>query len=129
MQPSYIINIVSQPVLGVTKLTFFLFYLQVFRPLKWLRISVYIGASLSTAFYLAVFITETSLATPSPHESWDTHYVSSRLGQRRLAIPTASVGLVIDILLLILPSVAVSQLQMTTRRKLGLLLIFGTGLM
>ena len=49
--------------------------------------------------------------------------------QRTLSVPLACIGLVIDVLLLILPSVAVSQLQMNTVRKIGLLLVFGTGLM
>jgi hypothetical protein len=37
--------------------------------------------------------------------------------------------MVIDIFLLILPSVAVSNLQMDTMRKIGLMVVFGTGIM
>lgn len=129
-QPSYIIDVVSLPALWITKLTFFLLYLQIFLPLRWLRVSVYIGASLSTAFYLGVAIALFILASPRRHQSWAEEVRSGRQPrQLTLLGPTACIGLVIDVLLLILPSVAVSQLRINTKRKIGLMLIFGTGLM
>ena len=68
------------------------------------------------------------LASPSPGESFKDSLVSSRV-QRipRLSIPIASMGLVIDVVLLILPSVAVYKLQLHINRKIGLMLIFSTG--
>jgi len=70
------------------------------------------------------------LASPRRHESWVESLVSRRsASQIRLAVPISSIGLVIDIFLLILPSVAVSNLQMNTMRKIGLMVVFGTGIM
>lgn len=70
------------------------------------------------------------LASPRRHESWVETLVSSRSArQTRLAVPISSIGMVIDIFLLILPSVAVSNLQMDTMRKIGLMVVFGTGIM
>ena len=69
-------------------------------------------------------------ATPRRHESWTEEFISDRNArQKTLAVPISSVGLAIDVFLFILPSIAVSNLQMHTMRKLGLMLIFGTGLM
>lgn len=129
-QPSYILEVVSTPVLWITKITFFLFYLQVFQPLRWLRVSVYIGASLSTTVYLGLALTQFIMASPRRHQSWMEEALSSReLRLVTLGVPIACVGLATDVFLLILPSVAVSQLQMTTMRRIGLMLIFGTGLL
>lgn len=62
--------------------------------------------------------------------SWADEIVSGReIHLRALNLPSSSVGLVIDVFLLVLPAVAVSSLQMNTTRKIGIMLIFGTGLM
>lgn len=91
--------------------------------------SIYIGATLSTAFYLGVTIALFVLTTPRPGETWAVAILSKRQQMvSKLAIPVSSMGLVVDILLLILPSLAVYKLQLHTTRKIGLMLIFSTGL-
>lgn len=47
----------------------------------------------------------------------------------QFSVPRFAVGLVMDIYILILPIVAVSTLQMPPRRKVGIILIFTTGLL
>lgn len=97
--------------------------------MRWMRISIYIGATLTTSFYMGATIALFALATPRTGESWAANIQTER--QERagdLAIPISSMGLVIDTVLFILPSVAVSQLQLHTNRKFGLMLMFGTGL-
>ncbi len=95
-----------------------------------MRISVYIGATLSTLFYLGATIATFVLSTPRPGQSWTTDFQTER-EQRltELAIPISSMGLAIDIVLFILPFVAVYQLQLHTKRRISLTLIFSTGLM
>ena len=46
-----------------------------------------------------------------------------------LFVPQSIVGLVIDIAILVLPIMAAMQLQLPKRRKLGVILIFVTGLL
>ena len=102
--------------------------MQIFWPLRWLRTSIYIGATLSTAFYLSITIVMFDLATPRPGQSFKDVLLSSRAQNvYRLSIPIASMGLVVDVLLLILPSVAVYQLQLQIKRKIGVMLMFSTG--
>lgn len=92
--------------------------------------SIYIGATLSTAFYLGVTIALFVFTTPRPGETWAAAILSKEEQMvSKLAIPVSSMGLVVDILLLILPSLAVYKLQLHTTRKIGLMLIFSTGLM
>ncbi len=129
-QPSYLINVTSGPILWVTKFTFFLFYLQLFRPLRWFRISVYVGAALTTISYAGFSLAAFILATPRRGETWEQSFTSSRSGsQTRFAVPVACVGLLIDIYILILPSLAISTLNLKTARKVGLLVVFGVGFM
>ena len=112
------------------KITFFLLYYQVFRPLRWLRISVFIGATLTGAFYGAAGVTQTVFGTPSRGETWTSRYFSPE--EKKLLImsmPMASVGLVIDLFILVIPIVAVLGLQIPTSRRIGVLCIFMFGLL
>ena len=102
--------------------------MQIFWPLRWLRMSIYSGAILSTLFYIGATIALFVLTTPRPGENWVVSILSKREQMvSKLAIPISSMGLAIDVLLLILPSVAVYKLQLHNTRKIGLMLIFSTG--
>lgn len=112
-----------------TKLTFYLVYLQVFQPFRWFRICVYIGAALTTAYYVGVEIYTLVSLTPKQGQSWAAVALSPAQHKSvNMSLPNASVGLVTDLYLLILPIAAVMQLQLPARRKIGLILIFLTGL-
>lgn len=89
---------------------------------------MWIGATISTAFYVAVSITAFVLESPWPGESllegilsW--HYLKFA----QFSIPTGVVGMLVDWYLLILPIPAVWTLQMSTAKKLGVLIVFMTG--
>ena len=129
-QPLYLLVTLNSPTLLFIKLTFIIFYLQLFSPIRWMRISCYIGAAALCSFYGATSITQFVLETPGRNESWATHLVTkASLDSARLATPIAAVGLAFDIGLLILPLVPVVQLQLSTKRKAGVVLVFSTGLM
>lgn len=112
------------------KLTFFLLYFQVFRPLRWLRITVYIGATLTCAFYGVAFIVQMIFTVPRPGQKWLDHISSEELSKSEvLSIPLAAVGLGIDIALLVIPITAVMGLQLSIKRKLGVMFIFTFGIL
>ena len=118
------------PAMIFTKLTFYLVYLQVFRPMHWLRICIYFGATITTAFYMATGIYWIVSITPRKGQDFiDVAVSPAQLKSLRLSVPVACVGLATDLYLLILPITAVLQLQLPTRRKIGVILIFLTGLM
>lgn len=129
-QTSAIVVFLAPLTLLFIKLTFFLLYFHVFRPLRWLRMSVYIGATLTCAFYGAASIVQIYFATPRHGQTWLDHSLSGNsLKAEVLSIPLAAVGLGIDIVLLVMPIAAVMGLQLPTKRKIGIVLIFMFGVL
>ena len=120
----------TQTALLFIKLTFFLFYYQLFKSLRWIRLSVYIGATLSSAFYGASTIANFVFTTPRHGETWVEHFVSPEQQKGTvLSVPLSAVGLAIDVVLLALPIKAVIGLQLSPKKKTGVLCIFMFGLL
>ena len=112
------------------KLTFFLMYFHIFWPLRWLRVTVYVGASLTCAFYGAVSVAQVVLLTPRYGQTWLEHSLSKESRKDQvLYVYIAAVGLGFDILLLVMPLVAVLGLQKPKQRKKGFLFIFFIGIL
>lgn len=125
----YITTWSTSVALPFAKLTFFIFYIQLFKPFRWLLISCYIGIAFTICAYLSFFIAQVALCTPHPGESWLQMYADPRefANLDYLAIPVAATSFAIDIYVLVLPIVGVSKLKMSRRRRVGVLLIFMTG--
>ena len=120
----------TQTALLFIKLTFFLYYYQLFNPLRWIRISVYIGATLSSAFYGASTVANFVFTTPRQGETWVEHFASPEQQKGMvLSVPLSAVGLVIDVVLLALPIKAVIGLKLSANKKTGVLCIFMFGLL
>ncbi|KAL8717817.1 MAG: hypothetical protein Q9225_004972, partial [Loekoesia sp. 1 TL-2023] len=124
----YITTIMITPALGLIKISLFIQYYLLFQPLRWVRITVWIGATISVLFYVAVTVTGLIMNSPWPGEtllegilSW--HYLKFA----QFSIPTGVVGMVVDWYLLFLPVPAIMTLQMSTAKKFGILLVFMTG--
>ena len=129
-QTSSIIVMFMPFALLFTKLTFFLLYFQVFRPLRWLRISAYLGAVLTCAFYGAATIAQIVFEVPKHGETWLEYALSGKSNKgTTLSIPLAAVGLGIDIVLLVMPIAAVVGLQLPKKRKMGIIFIFMFGIL
>ena len=107
------------------KLSFFLMYLDVFHPMRWMRILSILGAITTVVFYGGIFIAKIVLTTPIGGETWAE--VSLKNRTLVLAVPQAAVGLAINLYILILPMIAFSKLQLTPRRRLGINLIYMGG--
>ena len=105
-------------------------YLYIFGPLRWLRICAYTSAAITTAFYISMTVAAFIIATPRRGETWSEHLRSKEeLRTATLPVPASSFGLVIDLVILLLPIIAVTQLHLPTRRKTGLICVFMTGLL
>ena len=127
-QQSYITTIMVTPALGLIKSSLFIQYYLLFRPLRWVRISVWIGAIISAVFYIAVSVTAFVLTSPWPGESFIDDILSWHyLEFAQFSIPTGVIGTLVDWYLLVLPIPAVLNLQISTTRKLGVLVVFMTG--
>lgn len=113
---------------GLVKLTIWLTYIEIFASMRWVRISCYIGAAITSLWYFPVAIATLVWTTPPHGENFVYSIVSDGIfTTRKLTIPIAAVGLAIDVFLFVIPLLAVSKLHMATKKKLGVGLIFATG--
>ncbi|KAI9659176.1 MAG: hypothetical protein M1831_003758 [Alyxoria varia] len=128
--PSFIATPFGNLAFCLIKLSFLLFYYNMFWPMRWLRISVYISAALNVAFYTATFIPLFVFSVPKAGRTWFEQLISPEFFKnQRLAIPITAVGFGIDLFLFALPIRAVSKLQLPLRRKIGVITIFAMGLL
>lgn len=129
-KPSYLMGILPPPTMLFLKTTFFILYLQLFNPMRWLRLSAYIGITFTVMFYAGMTIALFIFTTPRQDETWLSHqFTHSEQLALAMSIPHSCVGLAVDVYILVLPIIAVSKLQMPARRKVGIILLFATGLM
>jgi hypothetical protein len=77
---------------------------------------VYIGFTIALIYY----------ATPRPGQTFSTHDMRDA---GKLAVPVSVVGFVMDVVVLVIPIVAISRLQTSTGKKVGAMLIFLSGLL
>ena len=122
-------TVLTPPTLGLLKVSFFILYLQLFAPMRWFRICNWIGIVLTILFYTSMCISQIIFSTPTANETWFSHQVTEGQKHLSISVPITAVGFGIDISILVLPIFAVSKLQMRTKRKIGVMLIFMTGLL
>ena len=115
--------------LGIVKVTLLVQYYTFFWPFRWVRVCAWVGATVCAVTYGAITVAMLILETPRHGQSWAQNQVAEHtLDAAKLAVPMGIVGVAIDIILLILPIRAVSKLQLPIKRKIGLILIFLTGI-
>lgn len=110
--------------------TFFIMYLHIFKILRWFRLCAYIGAAITTTFYISTTAIMLTLITPHRIETWVERHMTKELNL--LAILPAAIsgfGVVIDLVILLLPIIGVIPLQLPPRRKIGVICVFMTGLL
>ena len=120
----------TQPVcLLLIKLTIQLQFLEMFWPIKRLRMLNHIGVAVICTLYGAIAVALLVLNIPQAGQTCAQHILSSaaRQQQLNLTIPLGLSGVVTDVFLLLLPIKAVAKLNMPLRRKVGVLFIFMTG--
>jgi hypothetical protein len=105
-------------------------YLQLFRPLNWMRRCVYVGLALVWMWYMSTSIAQMVITSPPPGQGWVESFAGPRyLNTFKLCVPTASFSLASDVYILILPMIAISHLRLNMAKKFGVAAMFSTGLM
>ena len=113
-------NWVTAVVWPFAKLSLCLLYIQLFRPMKWLRYCSYASATVNILFYISVLTATLAFTVPAPGQTLQQVVQSPREAQARsLTIPITSMSLVLDVYILILPIAGVSQLQLPFKQKIG----------
>ncbi|KAF4636515.1 hypothetical protein G7Y89_g1582 [Cudoniella acicularis] len=112
------------------KTSFFILYLQIFSQLRWLKIYSWIGLVLTAVTYTVLTICVWVFSTPGKGESWLAQQTSDNEKKAlAMSVPQSAIGFVLDLYILVIPVVAVSGLHMSTKRKIGIILVFASGLM
>ena len=125
---SYAQEFVAPLALGLIKVSYFILYFQVFKPVPKMRIAIWVGGVFSTVFYIIVFALNMYNGTPRPGESFATHYLDpANRWEVQLAVLVSAIGLVFDLYIITLPVYGVWQLQLPTQKKLRISLVFLTG--
>ncbi|PQE12378.1 integral membrane PTH11 protein [Rutstroemia sp. NJR-2017a BVV2] len=125
----FVVNFFTTLVWPFAKLSFFILYHQLFYPNVWLRRLIYLGAYVNVGFYFGVLVGTLYYTAPHPGESWEETYLSPRYaGIFNMTIPIAAGSLFLDIYIFLLPIFGIWNLQLTTKKKLGIMIVFGTGL-
>ncbi|TVY33145.1 hypothetical protein LOCC1_G007537 [Lachnellula occidentalis] len=118
------------PTFMFAKLTFFVLYLQLFRPRKGLVRWIWGGALFTTCFYIATSITQFYYLIPGRGQTWIGKVGLNPNGRyATVGIVASCFGVVSDFYIFFLAAVGIWQLQMPKKRKLGIISIFATGLL
>ncbi|MCJ1398262.1 hypothetical protein MMC11_001459 [Xylographa trunciseda] len=126
--PGYVYVVLQSPTLLVAKLSFYLLFYQIFKPKVAIRWAIYIGAFVTTAFYTSTSIAQFYFQTPGPGQTWISKIdLDPNSPEATVGVATSSFGIISDFYLLFLPMVGIWQLQMITRHKIGIMLVFATG--
>ena len=116
-QKIYATEILYNPAMLLTKLSLFLVYHRLFSSARNTRWLIYLGIGVNTIFYAVTFALTVRFS-----------YRNVKLAQA-LAISQASFNTSSDIYLLCLPIPVISKLQLSRKKKLGIIAVFMTGVL
>ena len=129
LKVSYLADWLSNVAFTFVKLTFFILYWNIFRPFRWLKFSIIGGAAVVTGVYTAFTLAILIGATPRAGQSWIASTASSRAAIGvKVSIFLAVWSLVSDLFILLLPISGVLRLQLSPKKRFGLLVVFMTGI-
>lgn len=122
-------NCLYGPVIFAVKASGFLLFYCVFGSLRWMRLSVFTGLAVTGVWYLSNIVVFAVLCSPRSGQSYVEAASSPRCHRNETyGLVNSGFNIVSNFYLLILPIPAVMGLQMPTKRKFGVLAVFGTGL-
>ena len=120
------ISLVYGPIIFLVKLSLLLLYYRLFSCNKTMRFLIYFGIAFQALFYIA------SIGFYSAAEATCTQSSKAQaafyLREWVFTVVSGIVNVITDFYVLILPIAMVWSLQLTTRRKIGVIAIFSTGL-
>ncbi|KAL8654919.1 MAG: hypothetical protein Q9226_003243 [Calogaya cf. arnoldii] len=123
-----VVDVIYSPAILMAKLSLLSLYLQVFRPNPRLRYAIHFGMVFVTLFYTGTFIAFCVLAIPQPGESLIGKILSNDVASLiPISVAQGGVNVASDLYIFLLPIPGVMQLQMPTRKKIGVCAIFATG--
>jgi uncharacterized membrane protein YidH (DUF202 family) len=127
-QVAWLSTIIALPASGFVKMSLFIQYYTLFKVKRYVRISVYIAGTLTAAFYSILTILYFATCSPRRGESMLQLMLSRRYLQfANMSLAVGIISMLLDWILLVLPITAVWRIQLSTARKIGVVLVFATG--
>lgn len=119
------------PSIFFAKLSIFLLYLRTFYPSRWTRYLTYFGITVNLIVYSGTTIAFGALCVRRPGETWIQDQMTRRCSYNTRAVGYTQgiFGVISDLFIFILPLPVIWGLQMPTKRKVGVIAIFATGLL
>ncbi|KAI5864686.1 hypothetical protein GGS23DRAFT_561405 [Durotheca rogersii] len=113
------------------KIGFLAFYHRLFSPITYIRYMVWGGMAAVITFSVIFVIIDIVACAPFPRENWLSPSLHDRCGRIAIDLITAAVSFsfITDLYILFIPLHQVPKLGLSKRRKIGVSLIFLTGLL
>ena len=106
-----------------------LLYLKVFSVDRSLRIAIYGAMIFTIPLYWTQPFLEAYYCTPRPGHGWDLSVGQTCSHTITWGVVQGCINVVLDIYILLLPVPAILSLQLSKKKKIGILTIFGTALL
>ena len=128
---SFAEEIMYGPTIFSAKLALFLLYYRVFKPIRYIRYLVYFGITFAGLLYVTNVFLCGIMCSPRPGRGgWASPYVLNRCNRTTIFAPIqGGLNMVLDLYILILPMRQVSKLKLKRSKKIGVMCIFGTGIL
>lgn len=111
------------------KLSLFMLYYRLFRPQKVIRYAIVLGIAFSFLLYSGITIGSGITCAPHVGHSWDLMSEAKCSRNTIVWVILGIANLVLDIFLLILPFPVILPLQLSVKKKIGVLAISMVGLL
>ena len=124
-------QILYGPAFFFIKLSILLLYLRIFSPRRCARNFIYTGMLVVFLCNLSVTILFPALCAPRKGENWLSSYMSDRCKNHTIdsLIASAVLNFATDIYILVIPLPIVWKLHLSTKKRIGLIFIFATGIL
>lgn len=121
------------PCFWFIKLALFTFYLRLFKVLRWLRYCVYLGILVTGVCYLATTILFPIFCAPRDGQDQMAYLAAIAaekcIKARYTATALGCINIISDVYIFMLPLPPVWALKLPFRKRLGIAMMFSTGLM
>ncbi|TVY40097.1 hypothetical protein LSUB1_G003673 [Lachnellula subtilissima] len=123
------IQIVAAPTIWAAKSAILALYIRLFGTTKWLRLTCYCWIVLMALFYGSNIVIAVVYCIPRKGEAWDGTSFQRCATSGWSAVMIGCFSASADIVIFLLPFSVVLNLKLSPRRRLGLILVFMTGLL
>lgn len=104
-------------------------YYRLFRNKKFIRYAIIFGIAFSVIFYFGNMTVAGILCAPRVGHPWDWTIIVKCSRETVFGVVLGIGNLALDVFLLILPMPVIFQLQLSTKKKIGILAVFMVGLL